>query len=159
MSKFMTMKELEDEFGEFNLNEPNNTSYVQYRSIDLPEHNAVLGLLQVAQFRYDTKGNIDGIHIYPFVQMIDDGKFNIQSTIYNTQLTDRQKWILDKEWKEFIREYKGAVPGYNQYAVFIEKNKNFSIKKLKNFLYLIIADIKFFETQYELKQFRKYISD
>lgn len=159
MSKFMTMKELEDEFGEFNLNEPNSTSYVQYRSIDLPEHNAVLGLLQVAQFRYDTKGNIDGIHIYPFVQMIDDGKFNIQSTIYNTQLTDRQKWILDKEWKEFIREYKGAVPGYNQYAVFIEKNKNFSIKKLKNFLYLIIADIKFFETQYELKQFRKYISD
>lgn len=155
----MTMKELEDEFGEFNLNEPNSTSYVQYRSIDLPEHNAVLGLLQVAQFRYDTKGNIDGIHIYPFVQMIDDGKFNIQSTIYNTQLTDRQKWILDKEWKEFIREYKGAVPGYNQYAVFIEKNKNFSIKKLKNFLYLIIADIKFFETQYELKQFRKYISD
>lgn len=153
------MKELEDEFGEFNLNEPNSTSYVQYRSIDLPEHNAVLGLLQVAQFRYDTKGNIDGIHIYPFVQMIDDGKFNIQSTIYDTQLTDRQKWILDKEWKEFIREYKGAVPGYNQYAVFIEKNKNFSIKKLKNFLYLIIADIKFFETQYELKQFRKYISD
>lgn len=159
MSKYMTMKELEDEFGEFNLSTPNNNSYVQYRSIDLPEHNAVLGLLQVAQFRYDTKGNIDGIHIYPFCQMIGGGKFNIQSTIYSVQLTDRQKWILDKEWKGFIREYNGAEPGYNQYAVFIEKNKNFSIKKLKNFLYLIIADIKFFETQYELKQFRKCISD
>lgn len=159
MAKFMTMQELEDEFGPFNLNDRAPGSYVQYRSIDLPEHKAVLGLLQVAQFRYDKKDNIDSIHLFPFIQEISGGIVCLQSTIYVSQLTDRQKWMLDDEWKCFIREYKGNEPGYHQLAIFIEKNKNFSIQKLKKFLYLIIDDIKFFERQYELSQFRKCISD